>query len=419
MVALGLVVFVGFLAFGIDLGQMYVVRNDLQNAADAAALAGAAALVQDVNNDGVAEFNPDLARTAAKDCANKNRSLGAPAELTVADADVVIGRWDLATKTLDTNAAPNQVNAVQVTVRRTGADNPQVQTFLGNALGAGDKKDVEALATAFLDVAGTSSSDIPFAIPYHYVAGGGVAANGWQRVLDQFAPSPAYAATKQYQWKDLGGNNPVRSDRATFVVPTQGEQNNTVLKKYIWGADMPNGKRFPQKKVGDQLWPMSEWKWGSYIKPTFQALKDRFNDPDTVALKRNGKWRVTVPVFNTTQVTSVPQNSWFKLASRLLPGVSQAYACTAYSPAVYNHGFAAVDVTNVYVHPTCNQYTDQVTDPNSCRNKCYMDIEVPLDQNTLSTDKASTPAPYTKDYQDMNPAASEVGVFSAIPKIVK
>jgi hypothetical protein len=48
-----------------------------------------------------------------------------------------------------------------------------------------------------------------------------------------------------------------------------------------------------------------------------------------------------------------------------------------------------------------------------------MDIEVPLDQNTMSTDKTSTPIPFQKDYKDMNPAASEVGVFSSVPRIVK
>ena len=51
IVALALVMLLGFGAFAVDIGYLYVVRNELQNAADAGALAGAAALY---NNDGTA-----------------------------------------------------------------------------------------------------------------------------------------------------------------------------------------------------------------------------------------------------------------------------------------------------------------------------------------------------------------------------
>jgi Flp pilus assembly protein TadG len=420
IVALGLLAFVGFMALGIDLGQLYMVRNELQNVADGAALAAAKQLIQD-GGGGAATVNCPAATQAAIDCAKKNYTFGVDAPIKITAADVTVGLWDLSTKQFSSTGcspAATGVNAVQVTVHRSGTENnPKVATFFGNVLGTGAEKEVEATAVAFLGLAGTSSPDVPFSIPYYYVAGGGVASNGWQRVLDKIGPTPAYAATKSYRWKDLGGYNPVRTDRATFVVPTQSEQSNAKLLDYIKGPAM-GGKKFPQKKVGDQLWPMSEWYWGSYVKNTFNVLKSKFNDPNTP--KINGKWRVTVPVFKTTPVTAaLPQDSWFKLASRLLPGVSQAYACTAYSPAVYNQGFATIDITGVVVNSTCNQSTDQVTDSNSCRNTCYMDIEVPLDQNTMSTDKTSTPIPFQKDYKDMNPAASEVGVFSSVPRIVK
>ncbi len=37
-------VFLGFAAFAIDLGHLYLVKSELQNAADAAALAGASVM---------------------------------------------------------------------------------------------------------------------------------------------------------------------------------------------------------------------------------------------------------------------------------------------------------------------------------------------------------------------------------------
>ena len=119
----------------------------------------------------------------------------------------------------------------------------------------------------------------------------------------------------------------------------------------------------------------------------------------------------------------LPQNSWLKLAASLIPGVSQAHACTVMlTPVVYTQGFATIDITNVYVKSRCNEAnngTIQRDDPNSCRNTCYMEFEVPLDQNTVSSDKGSNPIPYQKDYKDMNPSASDVGVFASVPRIVK
>jgi len=445
IVALGLVAFAGAMALSIDLGQLYLVKNEVQNVADAAALAGAKKLIQDKNGDGVPEVYCQEAIQAAIDVANQNFSFGAASSIKLTAADVTLGKWNLATKQFDSTGCtdgtttPMQVNAVQVTVNRSGGDNDKVSTFFGNALGVGEKdKDADgnpieggpaklsvgATSVALLGLAGTSAVDLPFAIPYQYTSGGGVASNSFQRLLDKIGPAPpAYASDPQsYRWKDLGGGNPLPdASRAYLVVPTKGEQANSSLVSYLRGPKK-NGKVFPQKKVGDQLWPMSEWYWGSYIKPTMLALKDRFDyaltDPDSV--KVNGKWRVTVPVFSVNPVTAaLPQNSWFQLASRLLPGVSQAYACTAYSPAVYTQGFATIDVVGVTVNTTCNQNTNQVTDSNSCRNTCYMDIQVPLNQNTLSTDKGSNPIPSQKDYKDMNAAANEVGVFAAVPRIVK
>ena len=43
--AILMVVFLGFLALAVDIGHLAAVKNELQNAADAAALAGARALV--------------------------------------------------------------------------------------------------------------------------------------------------------------------------------------------------------------------------------------------------------------------------------------------------------------------------------------------------------------------------------------
>ena len=427
IVALGLMAFVGFLALGIDLGQLYVVKNDLQNAADGAALAAAKKLIQDKNGDGVAEVYCDEAITAAISAAGKNHSLGAADPITVTAADVVVGKWDLTTKSFERtgcSANPSEVDSVQVTVSRTGDANPQVQTFLGGVLGTGSSKPVSASATAYMGPPGTLSPDIPFAIPPQYTSGGGVASSGWQRFLDKIGPAPAYAAVKSYKWYDkadggISSYPSVPTNRATWAVANESEATMVgayyAMQKYLQGTT-----RYPQKQVGDKLYPGTEHIYGQYLKDYFEWMKARWTAKKNAA----GKWRVTVPVFSTTPVTAaLPQNSWLKLAVRLIPGVSQAHACTVMlTPVVYTQGFATIDITNVYVKSRCNEANNGVTqrdDPNSCRNTCYMEFEVPLDQNTVGTDKGCKPTPFKKTYQDMNPDASAVSVYSKVPVIVK
>ncbi len=427
IVALGLLAFIGFMALGIDLGQLYMVRNELQNVADSAALAAVKQLVQG-GSGGAATINCVAAVQAAKDCAKKNYSFGVADGIKITDADVTIGLFDLSTKTFSADGCPatavppnsTQVNAVRVRVHRDGTEsNPKVTTFLGNVMGAGNEQESHVEAVACMGLAGTSSIDPPIAVPSEWAAGGGTTDNpiqftSIQRILDKIGPAPAYAALpKTYYFYDRGGSS-LDTTRATFIVPTQSELSLTQLQKYIKGPGVSGGLKFPQKKVGDRLWPISEWQWGSNIKNNYNLLKTRYNTYKDA----NGKWRVTLPVYKTTPVTSaVPQDSFFKLASRLLPGVTQAHACAAYtSPAVYTQGFVSADITAVICPSDCTT-GDQTLDT-SCRKKCYATIE-PTNSNTFSTDKTSIPEPFQKDYQDMNPSASKVGVFSGVPKIVK
>jgi hypothetical protein len=113
------------------------------------------------------------------------------------------------------------------------------------------------------------------------------------------------------------------------------------------------------------------------------------------------------------------------LAARFLPGVSQAHACQSYSsPVVYVQGFMDIDISGVNSDnkcATCNTGTNQITDTNSCRNVCYMVIQVPLATSTVTTDKGGkmSDTKQPRSYQTMNPSGNNVGVFSALPRIVK
>ena len=102
---LGLVAIMGLAGLAVDTGYLYMQQNRLQVAADAATMAAVSQL-------------PDqtAARNAALDYAEKN--LPAAANGTVlAAADVVMGRWDEATRAFTAGGSP--VNAVQATTRAT------------------------------------------------------------------------------------------------------------------------------------------------------------------------------------------------------------------------------------------------------------------------------------------------------------
>ena len=84
LVAVVLVVLVGFASLTIDVGHMYNVRSDLQDAADAASLAVAVQLSDD--------YNLSALRAVAEQFANTNH----PGHGNIV-TDLTIGSWDQST----------------------------------------------------------------------------------------------------------------------------------------------------------------------------------------------------------------------------------------------------------------------------------------------------------------------------------
>jgi Flp pilus assembly protein TadG len=129
LAAAGMFVLLGFIALAVDLGMLYRVRNDCQNIADAAALAGAREAFLVSNSDKV-----QAARQAAKSAARANYTPESAGDIRLQDADVVV---------VDTPAE----HTVKVTVRRTAANGNPVKTFFAPVLGF-SSVDVTGTATA-------------------------------------------------------------------------------------------------------------------------------------------------------------------------------------------------------------------------------------------------------------------------------
>jgi hypothetical protein len=186
------IIFVAFVLFlliamaglAIDVGYVYTVRNELQNAADAAALAGAQVLYDDptttADDPPGSHVNPN-ANGVALDFLNQNYS----EKVQVTPESIERGHWSFATRTFTTNetdldpvdlwnvseealdANPHFINAVRVvTQRKRDAAGQLPEPFLARIFG-GQAKEINGVAVAYIGFAGTLApfeADQPIAI---------------------------------------------------------------------------------------------------------------------------------------------------------------------------------------------------------------------------------------------------------------
>jgi hypothetical protein len=178
IVALLILIFIGFAALTIDIGHLFIVRNEVQNAADAGCLAGARFLYSD---DGLAVDGN--ANQIAHQAAIANKSDKAPVDVHWAGGnggDVERGHWCFVTRTFTPNestqpvnlwdvspdeldADPNFINAMKVKARRE--DTP-VASFFARIFGY-ENFSLSTEAIAYVGFAGTlapGEADQPIAI---------------------------------------------------------------------------------------------------------------------------------------------------------------------------------------------------------------------------------------------------------------
>lgn len=166
LVAIMLTVLLGFVALAVDVGNLMASRNELQNVADAAALAGAGYMGSVYKNLNLSQqsshtFSKAEIATVVNQVSQQNKASGV--NISVNEADIILGEWDPNTKTISpvTLTGPNAVN---VTARRDGSANTPIATFFARIFGI-NTVNVTAEATAAL-TGPYSVSDLqtPFAL---------------------------------------------------------------------------------------------------------------------------------------------------------------------------------------------------------------------------------------------------------------
>jgi Flp pilus assembly protein TadG len=311
MVALMLTVLLAMGAAAIDIGHALVARNELQNAADAAALAGARAL--GIVYEGMSSTSMGTyiltagARStivaAAQTTGAQNSAAGV--NVTVNSADIQVGLWNSTARTFAPSS--NQPRAVRVTTRRDGAANGPISTFLATVVGL-TSVNVNAVATAQLSSLGSTppgALDLPLAISQFFFS--------------------QYGCGDSIMVYPSNGNPQSCAGFTTFNVTPS---NNNAMRNIIDG--MING---------------------SYTTPATTAGVTELNFINGTL--SNGTWTALVNLFNQK---SAGTGYW----DALVP-VYEGNACNP-SGAIKIVGYANIRITNIHGQPGAT-ITGNVTCP--------------------------------------------------------
>jgi hypothetical protein len=212
LAAIMMIVVGAMIVFAVEVGYLYVVRGQLQNAADAAALAAAWDLMDEDRFQGETDGAFARARERAQQYASLNKVLGVGCDVpdnpwNQPDADLVIGRLENPSdhqESLSVTGDPTEFNSVFVRVRRDKGLNGRVPLFFSRLLGI-DSASVTAEAVASFEdrLVGfnrpsvtPSSAVIPFAVDE----------SQFQLLLDGTGPD-TWAFDKQTKQLSLGSDN--------------------------------------------------------------------------------------------------------------------------------------------------------------------------------------------------------------------
>ncbi|NSW85146.1 MAG: pilus assembly protein TadE [Syntrophobacteraceae bacterium] len=163
VLALMLTMMLGFAGLAIDTGNLMLVRNELQNAADAAALAGTAGFFPEGHTSKIPDWSS--AEAAALAGVQLNKAGG----VTLSDADIETGYWNLSQSEAGLQGqgitpGSEDVPALKVRISRSaGSNGGPVSTFFGAFLGKGSL-DVSAEATAVLVSPGSVEAGMLFPV---------------------------------------------------------------------------------------------------------------------------------------------------------------------------------------------------------------------------------------------------------------
>jgi hypothetical protein len=312
---LTIAILLGFAAMVVDVGHIVVARGELQNAADAAALAGARGYFPNAPPSGT-PVPPDSisARAAAENYVNKNYA--DTQGLTIAPGDIHTGVWHWGNPGHfeETNVAyvhnTSTILAIQVTVRKDDTSNNPVSMTLARIFGV---TEVNAQATAVaineMPLGGTQKCGTSlFAVPK------GCADNACASPNKEYVVHLRNDSDDNAGWASIIGS--MSAERGKCLAQLIGTDCAVTLKKSCTTADCD-----PSIEVGGTIFTQN-----GVDSSIIQTLKDTLDkctscgktltlqvpvvEGECNSVKWNGTKKIVgVTTFTITQVDGPPVNT--------------------------------------------------------------------------------------------------------------
>lgn len=278
-IALIMVALCAFVALAVDMGYMYLAKGELQNAADAAALAGAARLPAETE-----------ARNTAQSFAAQNAAATAP--VTIANGggnvlspenDITVGNWSQA-RIPPYIAGQSPINAIEVRARRTaGSPDGAVDLFFARVVNS---------QWAQMDVSASAIARRPTRAGFYFAVG---------RLTCETTSFPLSLSPSagNMAWTSLLNNSTNTSDtRDDFICP----------------ADAPPDVEVCRGSIGESIYTTN-----GTANSVFQAVEVDFYDPEYDRINKTYRadgtvstWTIIVPVTVATDpsIQPAPQPVW-------------------------------------------------------------------------------------------------------------
>jgi len=278
-------ILVGITAFAVDIGYALVTQNELQNAADAAALASTRQMgviylalpladQQDLGRDLTSSEQAQIsAQATAATFANKASDV---ANLALSQGDISFGTWDFTARTFTPTVT--RPNAIRVTARRDGGANGPITTFFAGVLGVNTMN----IATTSIAALGTSGGpvgpgvgDVPFAISSNWRDSNVANCNGGI----QFSPTGPDGCAGWHTFDQ----HPANANKLRDTV--DGLQDGSYTS--------------PGLSPGNDIWEFT----GGEVSSSYPDLIDLF---DSKKKMNNGRWEwdINLPVYQASSPTS-------------------------------------------------------------------------------------------------------------------
>ena len=364
-------ILVGMLAFAIDIGYMSTVKAELQNAADAAALAGAERLqgqfVQfyapgQTNQSAIFQYvttnttDPNSPISTAQRFAGYNQAGGVYLQLPA--SDVAFQYYDGTTfQPASTTLFPNTVT---VTTRRDNTANSPLSLFFGNIFGVSNSS-ITATASATIYAGDVSSLQ---AIPgvHAHTLPVALDVNVWTNFMNSNWTSPWLAGNvttatnglPQLQVYPFATNTP-----GSFGLVDTGPPSNNVPAFTVWidtGAT-PNDISY---LINQGLLPVSPsapepWKVGPGLNSTLvSSFQSELGVPSLIPL-----FVPVTPIPNYVAANGTGQNATYEIVGFAGVIISQADGSGLSGLTVSIQPYAIVDPTAVIMDASPARATQQ------------------------------------------------------------